>query len=110
MQKQLRQTTLIIFVLAVATLLIFGSTYLPAYAQEGAGDQMIAQVKPLFQAGEGDDIVLTSNWESLAPEEQHVYRFDYAGGEQPIRVWMNSIPADAAQFQIWTDDLVAGLN
>lgn len=110
MNKQLMQPTLVIFVLAITTMLIFGSPYLPAYAQDGAGDQLIAQVEPLFQAGEGEDIVLTSNWESLAPDEQHVYRFDYTGGEQPIRVWMNSIPANAVQFQIWTDELVTGLN
>jgi len=110
MNKPLKRPIVIISVLAMATVLIFGLSYLPAYAQDGAGDQLLAQVEPLFQAGEGDDIVLTSNWESLAPDEQHVYRFDYEGGEQPIRVWMNTIPADAVQFQIWTDDLVTGLN
>jgi len=110
MNKLPKRPISIISMLAITAVLIFGSSYLPAYAQDGAGDQLIAQVQPLFQAGEGDDIVLTSNWDSLAADEQHVYRFDYEGGEQPIRVWMNAIPADAVQFQIWTDDLVTGLN
>jgi hypothetical protein len=97
-------------VLGLAVALIFGSSYLPAYAQEGVGDQLRSNLEPLFSAGEGEGRVLTSNWETLAPDEQHVYRFDYTGGEQPIRVWMDALPADAVQFQVWTDELVTQMN
>jgi hypothetical protein len=97
-------------VLGLATSLILDSFYLPAYAQEGAGEQLRAEITPLFSSGEGENRVLTSNWQSLDPDGQHVYRFDYDGGDQPIRVWLNSIPAGAIQFQIWTDALVTQLN
>lgn len=110
MNRQLKPTSVAMLVLGLALMLIFGLTYLPAYAQDGAGDQLRDQVQPLFSEGEGDNVVLTSNWETLAPDEQHVYRFDYEGGDQPIRVWMSSTPADAIQFQVWTDALVTQLN
>ena len=110
MTRQLDRPSFVMLVLGLATLLIFGANYIPAMAQEGAGDQLRQQVAPLFAAGEGDELVLTSNWETLAPDEQHVYRFDYIGNEQPIRVWMNAIPAGAVQFQIWTDALLTQLN
>ena len=101
---------LALLVIGLAALSILGATSLPAYAQAGTGDQLRAQMEPLFSAGEGADRVLSSNWETLAPGEVHVYRFDYNGGEQPIRVWLNSLPAGAVQFQIWTDELMNQLN
>lgn len=110
MNNQLNRHTVVMLVLGLVTMLVFGASSLPAYAQEGAGDQLRAQVQPLFRAGEGDTVVLTSNWLTLAAGEQHVYRFDYNGAEQPIRVWMNAIPAGAIEFRIWTDALVTQLN
>jgi hypothetical protein len=110
MKKVRELSPVVMLMLVVAAVLLFGSTYLPAYAQAGAGDQLRDQVEPLTGEGEGANLVLSSNWQTLAPGEQHVYRFDYDGNEQPIRVWMNSIPASGAQFQIWTDELVTQLN
>jgi SH3-like domain-containing protein len=96
--------------LALIAASIFGATNFPAYAQAGAGDEIRAQVQPLVATGEGEDLVLTSNWQTLAPGEQHVYSFEYSGGEQPIRVSMTANPAGAAQFQVWTDALLTQLN
>ncbi len=112
MNKHLRTFMVVMFILllGLTTLFVFGSTVLPAYAQEGAGDQLLNQVIPLMSEGEGDDLVLSSNLKTLAPNEQHVYRFDYEGGEQLIRVTLNAIPAGTVQFQIWTDDLITALN
>lgn len=110
MRNRIKKNAVVMLVLGLATTFIFGASYLPVYAQNGAGDQLRALVEPLFSAGEGNERVLTSNWETLAPGEQHVYRFDYRGGEQPIRVWLNSLPATAVEFQIWTDSLVTQLN
>jgi uncharacterized protein YraI len=110
MKIQPRPTTAVVLLLGLVSALIFGANFLPAYAQEGVGDQMRAQTEPLYSSGEGGERVLTSNWRTLAPDQQHVYRFDYTGGEQPIRVWMDSMPAEAVQFQIWTDELVTQLN
>ena len=110
MMIQPRPTTAVVLLLGLVSALIFGANFLPAYAQEGVGDQMRAQTEPLYSSGEGGERVLTSNWRTLAPDQQHVYRFDYTGGEQPIRVWMDSMPAEAVQFQIWTDELVTQLN
>lgn len=110
MNTQFKPTFVVMLALGLAALLIFGSSYLPAYAQDGAGDQVRAQTQPLFREGEGDNAVLTSNWATLAPDERHVYRFDYTGGDQPIRVWMSANPANAVQFQVWTDDLLNQLN
>jgi hypothetical protein len=80
------------------------------YAQENAGSAILEQVDPLSSVGEGDARVLTSNWRSLDPNDRHVYRFDYDGGDQPIRVWMNAIPANGAQFQVWTEELLLALD
>jgi hypothetical protein len=110
MNAKLKRSAVVMLVLGLAASLVVGSFYLPAYAQDGAGDQLIEQVEPLTISGEGDDTVLTTNVLTLAPDERHAYRFDYDGGDQPIKVTLNSIPAGAVQFQIWTDDLVNALN
>lgn len=110
MNRHRKRMALALLIIGITSLCIFGTTYLPAYAQSGVGDQLRAQMVPLFSAGEGADRVLTSNWETLAPDEVHVYRFDYNGGEQPMRVWLTSLPAGAVQFQIWTDELMNQLN
>jgi hypothetical protein len=110
MKEQPKRTALVTLTLTLAILLLVGWNNLPAYAQDGAGDQLRDSVEPLVSSGEGENAVFTSNWQTLAPDEQHVYRFDYAGGEQPIRVWLNSLPANAVQFQMWTDELVTQLN
>ena len=110
MNRHRKRMALALLMIGGLSLFIFGTTYLPAYAQAGIGDQLRAQMEPLFSAGEGTDRVLTSNWETLAPDEVHVYRFDYNGGEQPMRVWLTSLPAEAVQFQIWTDELMNQLN
>jgi uncharacterized protein YraI len=110
MNKHLNRFAAVMLVLGVATLLVFASTYLSAYAQEGAGDQLRAQVTPLISEGEGENRKLTSGWKTVAANERHVYRFDYTGSDQPIRVSMESAPAPAVQFQIWTEELVTALN
>lgn len=110
MSKKLKRFKVVMLVLSMATLIVLGSTEIPAYAQENAGSAIIAEVVPLSSVGEGDARVLTSNWQSLAPNDRHVYRFDYDGGDQPIRVWMNALPANGAQFQIWTEELLLSLD
>lgn len=96
--------------LSITTLLIFGTNYLPAYAQPGAGDQLVAQVQPLTRTTENDVVTLTTNNLSLAPGEQRVYRFDYNGGEQNIRISMEARPTGSAQFQVWNEALIPTLN
>jgi hypothetical protein len=109
MGKKLNRRAVIMSVLSVTAVLgitmwlSFGAAFLPAYAQ-GEGNATPDQIELLNSTGEGQNRVLTSGSRSLAPNEQHVYRFDYDGNEQPIRVWMSVRPANTAQFQIWTDD------
>jgi len=110
MNTQLKRTTAMLLVLGIITLMFFGSALLPAYAQGGVGDQMRANVDPLYSSGQVPNMVLTSNPQTLAHDEQHVYRFDYSGGDQPITVTLDSTPPGAVQFQIWTDELVTSLN
>ena len=84
-----------------------------AYAQadeEGGILQQLDEPNQLTSVGEGATRVLSSNWQSLAADEQHTYRFDYDGDDQPVSVWMNVVPADGAEFQIWTDETIAQLN
>ncbi|MCC6458751.1 MAG: SH3 domain-containing protein [Caldilineaceae bacterium] len=107
MDKKLNRRAVIMLVLSVTTALgitmwlSFTTAFLPAYAQDEGN---APQVELLNSTGEGQNRVLTSGSRALAPNEQHVYRFDYDGNEQPIRVWMSVTPANSAQFQIWTDD------
>lgn len=96
--------------LGITTILIFGTTYLPAYAQPGAGDQMVAQVQPLTRTTENGEVVLTTNRISLAPNEQRTYRFDYTGGDQAIQISMEANPPGSAQFQVWNEELIPLLN
>jgi len=110
MSKLFKSISAAMLVLGVATLLLFNLALLPAFAQGGAGDAIRNSVDPLYSSGEGENRVLTSNPQSLDPAEQDVYRFDYSGGNQPITVSLDSMPADAVQFQIWTDSQVTSLN
>jgi len=110
MNTQFKRITAMLLVLSITTLMLFGSALLPAYAQGGVGDQMRVNLDPLYSSGTPPTMVLTSNWQNIAPDEQHVYRVDYSGGDQPIQVSLDSTPADAVQFQVWTDELVTGLN
>jgi SH3-like domain-containing protein len=76
--------------------LIFGASYLPVHAQAIDGT--------LTDLGEGESRILTSDWTVVNPDQQITYRFAYDGDDQPVSVWMNSIPEGAATFQIWTDE------
>src|SRR4051794_7088043 len=110
MSKQLKPITAAALVLGIMTLLLLHFAMLPAYAQGGAGDQIRNSVDPLFSSGDGANRVLTSNMQSLDPGEQDVYRFDYDGSNQPIKVSLDSVPANAVQFQVWTDSMLNDLN
>lgn len=56
MYRQMNRPTVVVLVLGLVTLLILGASNLPAYAQEGAGDQLRELVEPLVRAGEGDAV------------------------------------------------------
>jgi uncharacterized protein YraI len=52
---------------------------------------------------------LTSNTQMLGARLQHWYQFDYAGGNQPIRVTVDVTPAGNAEFRVWTVEQVVQL-
>jgi len=110
MNKHLKRIIAGMLVLGITSLLLLRSSLLPAYAQGGPGDQIRATIAPLYSSGQGADLVLTSNWQDINPNEQDVYRFDYSGGDQPIKVWLDAMPADSVQFQVWTDEMLTQLN
>lgn len=89
---------------------IFIAPHLPAYAQDDEQEGILEEMGTLNSVGEGDTRVLSSNWQPLSANQQHTYHFDYEGDEQPISVWMNVVPADGAEFEIWTEDTLAELN
>jgi hypothetical protein len=109
MNRKLNRRAVVMLVLSVAAVLgitmwlSFGSAFLPAYAQDD-GNATPDQIELLNSTGEGQNRVLTSGSRELGPDARHVYRFDYDGNDQPIRVWMSATPANAVQFEIWTDD------
>jgi SH3-like domain-containing protein len=92
-------TYALLLALATSMLLV---AYAPAFAQ--------AETGTLTDIGEGDSRVLTSNLTTLAPGQQITYQFAYDGDEQPVAVTMNVIPADAATFEIWTDERLEQLS
>ena len=96
MRIQQRRLTGFVLVLGLMTSLLFHSQSATVFAQ--------AQDGTLNDLGEGENRVLTSDWQVLNPGEQITYRVVYDGNEQPISGWMNAIPADAVNFQIWTDE------
>jgi uncharacterized protein YraI len=99
--KRLQRFTTLALVLSLVTSLALGATYMAAHAQAVDGT--------LSDLGEGDNRVLSSDWTTLNPGEQITYQFAYDGNEQPVSVWMNGAPADAANFQIWTNDRLEAL-
>jgi uncharacterized protein YraI len=54
--------------------------------------------------------VISSNWQALDATVAHTYHFDYAGNNQPVRVWINMAPEGGARFDIWTVDGFAAAN
>lgn len=96
LQTSIQRSLSVALVLALATPLFFGTSLLPVQAQAVDG--------VLNDIGEGGNRVLSSDWTVLNPGQQITYQFAYDGDEQPVAVWMNTIPAGSAIFQIWTDD------
>jgi SH3-like domain-containing protein len=82
--------------------MLLSTGYVPAHAQATDGT--------LVDIGEGDSRILTSEWGIVNPGESVTYQFVYNGEEQPVSVWMNSIPAGGAAFQIWTDERLEEFN
>lgn len=101
MKRKLQQLLTFALVLGLATSLTFSTSYAPAYAQAVDGT--------LTDLGEGENRVLSSEWTVLNPGQQITYQFAYDGDEQPVSVWMNVVPAEAASFDIWTDERLAEL-
>jgi len=81
---------------ALATVLILNVSASQVYAQAVNGT--------LIDIGQGDNRILTSDWQTLSTGQQVTYQFGYDGSGDPISVSMNSIPAGAANFQIWTSE------
>jgi len=105
MRKNLKRTlqwlTAIACIVSLATSLAFGTTYSPVFAQAVDGS--------LIDLGQGDSRILTSDWQTLNAGQQITYQFAYDGNEQPVSVWMNAVPADSANFQIWTTERLEDL-
>jgi uncharacterized protein YgiM (DUF1202 family) len=101
LQTLTQQFTNATLVLVLATTLFFGTSHHAVLAQAVDGT--------LNDLGTGDNRILTSDWLTLNPGEQITYQVAYDGDEQPILIWMNTIPADGAIFQIWNDDRLAEL-
>jgi hypothetical protein len=96
MKMKYRRPLAFALVLGLITSLLFTGDIAQVAAQ--------AQDGTLSDLGEGESRVLTSDWQVLNPGEQITYQVAYDGDEQPISIWMNSIPAGAVNFQIWTDE------
>lgn len=94
-RHELRTYIAIGIMLALVASLIL-ATNVPVFAQAEEGT--------LTDLGEGDGRVLTSQLTTLTPGQQVTYQFEYDGNEQPIAITMNSIPAEAVVFEIWTDE------
>lgn len=88
--------------LGLSASMLLGTGYVPAQAQASDGT--------LVDIGEGDSRILTSEWGIVNPGESVTYQFVYNGEEQPVSVWMNSIPAGGAAFQIWTNERLEEFN
>lgn len=102
MREKLQRLVAAALVLGLAASLLFGATYTPVYAQAEDGI--------LNDLGEGDNRVLSTEWRTLTPGQQITYQFAYDGREEPITVWMNVVPADGANFQVWTDERLEQLS
>jgi hypothetical protein len=50
--------------------------------------------------------VVGSNWRVLSEGQSDWYRIEYAGDNQPLRIWMDVVPAEGAGFHIWTADML----
>jgi len=83
-------------VFALTTALVLNISAKPVYAQAVDGT--------LVDIGQGDNRILTSDWQTLSTGQQVTYQFAYDGNGDPISVSMNSIPAGGANFQIWTSE------
>jgi uncharacterized protein YgiM (DUF1202 family) len=67
------------------------------------GSTAYAQTTQTLTAVDQDVVrVLEGNWQTLAPGAQHWYRFDYAGGNQPVRISLDVRSAGSASFQVLT--------
>src|SRR5215216_2160264 len=96
LKRNVQWLTAIACIVGLATSLAFGTTYSPVFAQAVDGT--------LIDLGQGDSRILTSDWQTLNAGQQITYQFAYDGSEQPISVWMNAVPANSANFQIWTSE------
>lgn len=50
--------------------------------------------------------VVGSNWRVLSEGQSDWYRIEYAGDNQPLRIWMDVVPAEGAGFHIWTTEML----
>lgn len=76
--------------MGLAAALGFGVPVAPVMAQAVDGT--------LIDLGEGENPLLTTDRQTLAPGQQITYQVAYDGDEQPISIWMNVVPADGAEF------------
>jgi len=103
MKQKVQTFSRLALVLSLITSLVLGVGYLPAYAQS-------TENRILNDIGQGAERVLSSEWTAIAPGQQHTFSFVYDGGGQPLTVLMDSTPAGAATFQVWSDARLAQLS
>jgi hypothetical protein len=60
------------------------------------------------------ETALAANWQTLRAGQTQWFAFNHPGNEQPVQIWMNVEPNDAAGFRIFTEDdaqaIMAGAN
>jgi uncharacterized protein YraI len=88
--KRLQQILVVTLALSISTLTANSTTY----AQTA---------EPASALGQESVRIITANWQALPAGAQHWYRFEYSGGDLPIRVSIDTDAAASAGFQIWTD-------
>lgn len=87
--KRLQLIAVVALALCMSLFTLSSTTYAQTTSATRGSDQDVVRV-------------LEGNWQTLAPGAQHWYRFDYAGGNLPVRVSLDVNPAESAGFQVWT--------
>lgn len=91
---RLRPNWIVVIALVVSMIGAIGLAQSPASAQQAGNLIAIEQ--------DGANLI-SSNWQSLAAGETDTYRFQYADNNEPVRIWMNTIPGRDVRFQVWTE-------
>jgi uncharacterized protein YraI len=59
--------------------------------------------EPASALGQDSVRIITANWQALPAGAQHWYRFEYTGGDLPVRISIDTNAAASVGFQVWTD-------